>query len=403
MEVSVMPWKEKDAMDLKLEFALKAMDSNYCFQDLCKEYGITRPTGYKWKERFIQEGFRGLCNKSRKPRVSPNQTAEDVLCEIIRLKVKHVNWGPKKIRELYHRNHLHEELPCLSTFNRVLDKAGLVHHKKRRRQTASQRLQNRITAKEPNDLWTVDFKGWWYTQHNEKCEPLTVRDNFSKYIFSIKLLKKAVTEEVQLEFEKLFKIYGLPKVIRSDNGPPFASARSPLGLTRLSTWWLALGIELDRITPGTPSENGSHERMHGDIKRELQGKIPGGIKKHQVYFDVWKNEYNSVRPHETLKMQTPESVYTKSKRRFESIAKEILYPLGYISRKVNDRGCIVLDKRRIFVSYVFKGYNLGLREYPDETMSVWFDNLRLGEIDLRTYSYKPVQKVKRDSKLKEKV
>ena len=382
-----MPWKETKVMDVKFEFALKAMDPHVSMKDLCTEYGISRPTGHKWRNRFIQEGLSGLAEKSRRPRVSPNQTSEGVLCDIIRIKVKHNKWGPKKIREIYIKDHLFEEAPSLTTVKRVLDKAGLVHHRKRRRQTKGQRLQSRITATEPNDIWTVDFKGWWYTPDGEKCEPLTVRDDYSKYILSIRTMQRAVTEEVKIEFERLFSLFGLPRVIRSDNGPPFACVRGLLGLTRLSVWWLSLGIELDRITPGRPCENGGHERMHGDIKRELQGKIPGGLKKHQAHFDVWRNEYNSVRPHEALNMQTPESVYTKSKRVYSEVIDEILYPLGYLVRNINNRGAVTIDRHRIFISYAFINQKVGLRENKDETMTVWFDNLRLGEIDLRSYAF----------------
>lgn len=389
MEVLVVPWKETRVMDVKFEFALKAMDPHVSMKDLCAEYGISRPTGHKWRNRFIQEGLAGLTERSRRPRISPNQTSEDILCDLIRIKVMHNKWGPKKIHEIYVRSHPHEETPSLTTVKRVLDKAGLVHHRKKRRQTKGQRLQSRLTANKPNDIWTVDFKGWWYTPDGERCEPLTVRDDFSKYILSIKAMQKAVTEEVKSEFERLFSIYGLPRVIRSDNGPPFACVRGLLGLTRLSVWWLALGIELDRITPGRPCENGSHERMHGDIKRELQGQIQGGLKKHQAHFDVWKNEYNSVRPHEALKMQTPETVYSKSKRPFSPEIPEVIYPTGYLVRSINNRGAVTIDRRRVFISYALTGYSVGLRENKDESMTVWFDNLRLGEIDLRTYGFTP--------------
>jgi len=246
-------------------------------------------------------------------------------------------------------------------------------------------------TKKPNDIWTVDFKGWWYTPTGDKCEPLTVRDLYSKYLFTVKAMQSSTTEEVKIEFDKIFNIYGLPKEIRSDNGPPFANVRGLLGLTRLSAWWIYLGIELDRITPGKPSENGSHERMHEDIKRELQGKIIGGIKQHQASFDIWKEEYNCVRPHETLKMQTPESVYIKSDNKYEPNNKEILYPLGYMTRKVNESGVIVIDCHPIFISNAFNGYHIGIKENPNDKMSVWFDNLRIGSIDLQTMKFDRVK------------
>ena len=382
-----MPWKEKDIVELKMEFVLKAMNPNIKLSDLCQHYGISRPTGYKWKRRFMEEGFQGLAERSRKPKNSPNQTSEVVVCEIIKLKMAHINWGPKKIQKLYIRNHPYEEIPSVSTIHRVLENSGLINHRKRRKQTKGQRLQKRIETKNPNDIWTVDFKGWWYTQMGDKCEPLTVRDLYSKYLFTVKAMQTSKTEHVKREFDKIFSIYGLPKVIRSDNGPPFACTRGLLGLTKLSSWWISLGIELDRITPGTPSENGSHERMHRDIKKELQGKITGGLKQHQASFDMWREEYNCVRPHEALDMQTPESVYTKSAIKYEPDNEEILYPLGYLSRKVNKRGIISINSQPIFISCALHGYHLGIKENPDETMSVWFDNLRLGSIDLKTMKF----------------
>lgn len=384
-----MPWKEANVMDVKFEFALKALDSYVSMKDLCAEYGISRPTGHKWRDRFIQEGLKGLQEHSRRPKISPNQTSEDVICDLIRFKTAHPKWGPKKIHELYCRAHSNQEPPSLTTVKRILDKAGLVEHRKRRSRTTKQRLENRITAEKPNDLWTVDFKGWWYTSDGLKCEPLTVRDDYSKYILSIKALQKATTEEVRTEFEKLFAINGLPKVIRSDNTPPFASIRGLLGLTKLSVWWLALGIELDRITPGKPQENGSHERMHWDIKRELQGQIRGNLKQHQARFDIWRDEFNSVRPHESLKMKTPESLYTRSHIRMPAEIPMIDYPAGFLLRNVNNRGMVTINRHRVFISYAFSGYDVGLRENYDETYTVWFDNLRLGEIDMRTYGFSP--------------
>lgn len=385
-----MPWKETTVMDVKFEFVLKAMDPHVRMKDLCDEYGISRPTGLKWKNRFIQEGLAGLKKRPRRPRTSPNQTPEDVICDIIRIKTLHnTNWGPKKILDIYQKTHPHKKAPSLTTVKRILDKAGLVHHRKKRQQTKGSRIQTHLQAKAPNDIWTVDFKGWWYTPENEKCEPLTVRDEYSKYIFTIKALQKADTQEVRTEFEKLFSLYGIPRVIRSDNGPPFASMKGLLGLTRLSVWWLALGIELDRITPGRPGKNGGHERMHADIKRELQGQIQGNLSEHQAHFDIWRNQFNSVRPHEALKMQTPGSLYTKSNRPFPPQIPQVIYPAGYLVRMVNNRGAVTIDRHRVFVSYVFSGYHVGLRENDDESFTVWFDNLRLGEIDLKTYAFLP--------------
>jgi len=384
-----MPWKENNVMDMRTEFVLKSFSKNVNFSELCDEYGISTKTGYKWKNRFIEEGLGGLVEKSRRPKSNVNETPEDIICELVRLKKAHLPWGPKKIRELYLKNHPDEIAPSLSTVKRILEKAGYVKQRKRRKQR-SERISNTVIPGKPNDLWTVDFKGWWMTPDKQKCEPLTVRDEFSKYIFSIKILEKSDMKTVKREFQRLFKLYGLPSYMKSDNGVPFAHSKSILGLTKLSVWWLSLGITLDRIRPGCPYENGSHERMHLDIKKELQGHIEGDIESHQNAFDIWRNEYNDVRPHEALAMKTPGEVYKKSTREYTEDIDEILYPMGFLTRKVNHSGYIVLQGRTIFVSSVFTGYNIGIKPTSDDIYEVWFDNFRLGELNLKTekfYSY----------------
>ena len=386
-----MPWKELHVMDQKLEFVIKSFSPGVNFTELCREYGISTKTGYKWKERFLAEGIEGLHNQSRKPHNNPAQLTEEVVCELIRIKQTKKTWGPKKIRMVYARMHSGESLPSLSTVERVLKKAGFVQPKRRRsRISLSQRIENPTTPKQPNDLWTVDFKGWWYTPTKEKCEPLTVRDEYSKYILSIKILENGDITSVKREFERLFTKYGLPKVIKSDNGPPFASARSILGLTRLSAWWMSLGILLDRITPGSPQENGAHERMHLDIKKELEGKVNGSLILHQNVFDIWKDEFNTERPHESLGMKTPSSVYLKSERVFINDPEYVVYPYEMIRRQVNSRGYIDLKGRRVFISNAFAAYTIGLKIKSNLFYEVWFYNHYVGEIDLQTYLFKSI-------------
>jgi transposase InsO family protein len=214
-----MPWKEINVMSQKLEFVLKTFKMEKSFTELCTEYGISTKTGYKWKERFFQEGIEGLKEKPRKPHRSPTHLPEEVICELIRIKKTKRNWGTKKIREVYVNNHPHERIPARSTVERILKKAGFVESRRRRRKVLSERIRDRIVPEKPNELWTVNFKGWWYTREREKCEPLTVRDEFAKYIFSIAILEKADISSVKHEFELIFMQYGLPKMIRSDNGP----------------------------------------------------------------------------------------------------------------------------------------------------------------------------------------
>lgn len=386
-----MPWKERYTMDLKQEFVLKAMAANCNFRQLCSEYGISKVTGYKWKKRFIEKGINGLYEKSRKPHKTPNETTEDILCKLIRLKTHHRHWGAVKIRKVFMNHHPEEKAPSVTTVNRIFEKAGLVQKRKRRKVSESLRLQNRFVPAKPNELWTVDFKGWWYTSEKDKVNPLTVRDEYSKYILSLKALDKGDTKAVRSEFERLFRAYGLPKVIRSDNGPPFAAMRGLLGLTQLSVWWLSLGIGLDRIEPGKPYQNGSHERMHLDIKRELQGEIPGGLRAQQAAFDVWKAEYNTERPHQALNLETPAAVYRKSPRAYSESEPQIAYPPGFDTRAVQNRGVIIFEKHSIFISYAFKGFRVGLSIEDENTVGVWFDNLRLGHIDLISMAFFPVK------------
>jgi len=385
-----MPWKEINVMSQKLEFVLRSFKNEKSFTELCTEYGISTKTGYKWKERFFQDGVEGLKDKPRKPKRSPTHISEEVICELIRIKKTKLRWGPKKIREVYANNHRHERIPVRSTVERILKKAGFVESRRRRRKMNSERIQERIVPTKPNDVWTVDFKGWWYTKEREKCEPLTVRDEFSKYIFSISILEKADISSVKREFEHIFKQYGLPQMIRSDNGPPFASHMSIHGLTRLSAWWLSLGIKLDRIDPGSPQQNGGHERMHLDIKKELEGKIDGSLKLHQHVFNVWKKEFNCERPHESLAMKTPEMIYKKSSRKYEGSIGFIEYPGGYVSRQVNDRGYINHRGKRIFITNALGGYNVGLKKNGSNINEVWFNNTMLGEIDLKSFVFQSI-------------
>jgi transposase len=226
-----MPWKELFIMDQRKEFVLKAFDPNVNFSRLCAEYCISTKTGYKWKQRFLMEGPKGLHDQPKRPHSSPKRASEGDVCEIVRIKTERPSWGARKIHRIFQNNHRGEySSVSRSTVDRILKKAGLVVASRRRRKYSPKRLKNRFIPAAPNDLWTVDFKGWWYTPEKEKCEPLTVRDEYSKNILSFKILEKCDISSVKREFEELFKKHGLPKAIRSDNGPPFAHHATVLGL-----------------------------------------------------------------------------------------------------------------------------------------------------------------------------
>lgn len=387
-----MPWKETNVMDQKKEFVLEAMKNEMNFTSLCAKYCISPKTGYKWKQRFLERGFEGLEELSRKPKGSPDKLSEEDITAILKIKKQKMNWGAKKIREIYSNKYPNRRLPSVSTFNRLFQKTGDVKKCRKKRKCDGVRLENRVNAEHPNHVWTVDFKGWWYSPEKERINPLTVRDDFSKFILNIKALEKGDTASVYREFDQLFREYGLPEVIRSDNGPPFANMRSLFGLTRLSVWWLSLGIRLDRIEPASPYQNGSHERMHLDMKNELEGQIYGDIRLHQKMFEQWRNEFNEERPHEALDMKTPATVYRKSEREYDPEFVEFEYPINYRKRFVNNRGFISFKGHRYFVGNPFGGYNMGIYINKEGRFDVWFGDSYLGYFDKETLLLIPDKK-----------
>jgi putative transposase len=354
---------------------------------LCSSYGISPKTGYKWVQRYQEQGRGGMGNSSRRPQRSPGQLPETSVCEMIRLKVLHKHWGPKKIRTLYEREH--GEAPSLSSFQRVLEKSGLVEKKPPRRKIRSVggRLTGVPPARGPNEVWTVDFKGWWFTSSSKiRCQPLTVRDEYSRFILGLDALQTTCVTQVRRCFEALFKMYGLPQAIRSDNGPPFACVQAPLGLSRLSIWWLNLGIRLHRSRPGHPQDNGAHERMHRDICFEIEAYAKGNHRDHQAVFDLWREEYNHVRPHEALRQKSPADVYQLSKIPYPGRGIEWDYPAQYLVRKVNSCGRIWIENQVLFVSHSLSGCRLGLKSIRDNKLDVYLAEYYLGEIDLPTRS-----------------
>jgi putative transposase len=380
-----MPWKKTEPMEQRIEFALKAMRT-LNFRALCQQYGISAKTGYKWKERFIREGLEGMVEESRRPKSSPEQLAEEEVCEIVRLKLAHPNWGPRKIRELYLRRH--GEVASESTFKRVLERAGLTQKRRRRRSTLAGRLWAGRRAAAANEVWSVDFKGWWRSW-GKRCEPLTVRDEHSRYVLELRALGDARGQRVRNNFERLFERYGLPQAIRSDNGVPFASVHGLLGLSQLSVWWVALGIDLERGRPGHPQDNGAHERMHRDISREIEALGQAD----QEALDVWRESFNYERPHEALGMRTPGELYRASERKYEGTPEDLDYP-QMCSRRVSAQGAIKLDGQSLFLSSALAGWSVGLKPVAEDLMEVWFARLLLGQVDLTTSSF-----IRADSRL----
>jgi transposase InsO family protein len=379
-----MPWQETGVVDQRKEFVLRVVGSGERFGDLCREFGISRKTGYKWKERFILEGLGGLGDVSRRPKTSPDELTETMVCQIINLKLAHPSWGARKLRTILTRTVPPAELPSESSFKRVLDKAGLVVHRRRRNTSEQGRLTTPVKPEWPNQVWTIDFKGWWYTRNKSRFEPLTIRDGFSRYVLCAQALDNARTETVRAAMTRVFEKHGIPEVIRSDNGSPFAACNSPLGLSRLSAWWLTLGIDLDRIAPGRPDQNGGHERMHRDLASEVECRAADDSATQQAALDVWRQTFNEERPHEALGMRVPKDVYQPSSRKYDPAPVELEYPLDYTIRKIASTGEVKMANRRVTISVALSGWEVGLQPITPQRYAVWFCRLRLGELDLST-------------------
>lgn len=390
-----MPWKETDKMEQKELFIQEMLKQEKPFKHLCAEFGISEKTGHKWKNRFYEQGKKGLYEQSR-ARQTQNEIDGDTAAELIRIKNAHLAWGPKKIHELYAKAYPQKTVPSLSSVKRILDKAGLVKQRKIRPPTSSNcpRLQQQIQAQAANDVWNIDFKGWWKSD-GEICEPFTVRDRHSRKILCARLMTSKTAEAVRAVMTELFQTYGLPKVIHSDNGAPFAAPNGLLNLTSLSVWWITLGILPDRSLKGHPEQNGSLERMHGDIAKEIEGKVAGGRAANQVVLDAWVEEYNSVRPNEAIGMRTPDEVYTKSERAYTGDYDELEYPMGFLIRKVTQSGEIIINGIRITIGYALRGWHVGLKPLDEgRNFHVFLADFLLGTLDLDSCCFFPLDDLK---------
>lgn len=378
-----MPWKKVEPVNQRKEFVLRAIEASN-FRELCQEYGISPKTGYKWRERFLEHGLAGMNELSRRPQSHAEELKESVVCEIVRLRQWHPTWGARKLRKVYERGHA--EVPSESSFKRVIERAGLVEPRRLRSRQESGRLFTGRRAKVPNEIWTVDFKGWWRVANGRRCEPLTVRDELSRYVLELRAVADARTATVRICFERLFEQNGIPQALRSDNGPPFASTRSVLGLSKLSAWWVALGIDLERGRKGCPQDNGGHERLHLDIQRELRSS--NGLDQ-QAGFDEWRRTFNHERPHEALGMKCPAELYEKSPRRYQGSPEDLTYDMPE-TRRVNKVGEIGWKHQRMFISTALAGWSVGLQPAKADLWEVWFGRLLLGHLDERGMAFRRI-------------
>jgi transposase InsO family protein len=376
-----MPWKEHRSMDLRKEFVLAAAAPGANVSQLCRDFGISRNNGHKWIRRYKEEGELGLADRSRRPLSLAGTSGETVL-RLIELRRQYSKWGPKKLQTLLLSGPHKGDLPSVKTIARILDRAGEPRVRKvRRRLRLVLREHEKLEVKAPNDVWTVDFKGWWRTVDGRRYEPLTVRDAYSRDVLCLQMLGSMSAQVVKPAFERLFEANGLPRVIRVDNGAPFACTSAPCGLSRLSAWWTSLGIRVSFSRPAHPQDNGSHERMHADVAAELEADPAASGKLQQQAADRWRREFNAVRPHEALGMKTPSALYVRSPRRYLGI-RAPAYPASYAVRRVLRQGCVRYAGKGVYISESVAGFDVAVCRTRLGRLKVRFYELDLGSFDL---------------------
>lgn len=382
-----MPWKESVIMDERIKFVARLLQGEK-MAELCREFGISRKTGYKFWDRYKDVGLHGLTDRSRRPVRYANQLPMQIECEILRIKKDKPSWGAPKIREILRRKYPEVRTPAKSTIHCILDRHGLVTRRKNRRF----KLQGTPLTihHNPNDLWCADYKGEFMLANKQYCYPLTVTDSCSRYLLACEGLESTKEVHAFNIFEQIFQKYGLPTAIRTDNGLPFASPHALFGLSRLSVWWLRLGIFIERIKPGNPQQNGRHERMHLTLKKEAT-KPPGeNFLQQQEKFDNFIQEFNTERPHQAIDMKFPSEIYTPSPRPYKGI-QELSYPFHDKTAIVTTCGRICIDKHKINLSHVFAGQNMGVKEVADGIWLVTFMDYDLGYFDFETNKIEPLE------------
>lgn len=381
-----MPWKETDKMEERIKFVLRLLEGEK-MAVLCREFNISRKTGYKIFDRYKACGIEGLTDRSRRPYRHANQLPPQIECFILDIKKDRPTWGAPKIREKLRRMYPNYPLPAISTVHAVLDRHGLVQKRKNKRYKAQGTPLS--YAHSPNDLWCADYKGEFMLGDRRYCYPLTVTDYSSRFLLACEAL--STTQEIYAfsVFERVFKEYGLPKAIRTDNGVPFASPNALYGLSKLAVWWLRLGIEIERIKPGHPEQNGRHERMHLTLKKEATKPAAENFLQQQGKFDHFIEQYNCDRPHQALDMKCPAEVYQASHLPYAGLP-ELEYPFHDKTLTVTNCGRICLNRRKVNLSTVLAGQNVGIREVNEGIWLVSFMKYDLGYFDLEARRVEPI-------------
>jgi putative transposase len=374
-----MPWKETCAMNQKIQLIGDYLKQIYTITQLSETYEVSRNTIYKWIKRYKQGGNEGLTERISAPRRHPNATSLEVARELTEFKMQHKCWGPKKVVFWLKKYRPGQPWPAVSTSSHLLKQAGLVKTRKKR----SRCLPYTEPFQEcsgPNMVWSVDYKGQFKTGDGNLCYPLTFTDNYSRYLLGCTALSHPSYELSRPVFEALFKKYGLPVAIRTDNGPPFASCGLG-GLSKLSVWLIKLGIKPERIKAGHPEQNGRHERMHRSLKEATAKPPKQNLKEQQKAFDVHQKDFNEDRPHEALGMRTPASVYKPSLRAYPAKIPKIVYPARYQVRQVRHNGEIKWKGETVYVSQALAREPVALKQVADHQWKIYFSTYLLGILD----------------------
>jgi transposase InsO family protein len=374
-----MPWKQTSAMDERIQFIADWLSGDYRKNELCTVYKISRPTADKWIDRYGELGPAGLAERARAPHRHPNRTAEELQALIVQTKLRRQHWGPKKVLDWLRRERPELKWPADSTAGEILKRAGLVQPRKRRRRVAPY-SEPFAACGAPNQSWSADFKGDFLMGNGRRCYPLTISDNFSRYLLLCRALPRPTQAEVQPWFEWVFRQCGLPEVIRTDNGAPFASLALG-GISQLSKWWIKLGIKPERIQPGKPAQNGRHERMHRTLKQAVAPQC--NLREQQRHYDPFREEYNWERSHESLGRKTPGSFHCTSPRFYPVKLPEIHYESGVTVRQVRHNGQIKWRGQFLYISEVLAKEPVGLKPIDEAKWELRYSFHLLGVLDER--------------------
>ena len=374
-----MPWKETCPMEERIKFISYYLEGELSMAALCRAFGISRKTGYKLVGRFVEEQLDGLKDHSRAPHRHPQAVSVEMAEAVVCARRRHPTWGPKKLRAWLERRDSSRRWPAASTIGDILCRQGLSVPRRRSRKAVVY-SEPFVGCDYPNAVWSADFKGWFLTGDGLRCDPLTISDNYSRYLLRCQAMGSPDSVHVQPVFEAAFREYGLPVAIRTDNGAPFATTTVG-GLSRLSIWWLKLGIIPERIVPGHPEQNGRHERMHRTLKKETATPPKCTGRAQQRAFDRFRREYNQERPHEAIAQETPSSLYLASPREYPLLLPEMTYPDDMLIRSVKAQGDISWMGRHVYLSQTLAGELVGLRQITDRLYDIYFGPVRLAQLD----------------------